>query len=62
MGSRITIGFAAFGMLLVVGQVLALRHVNKRREERLMARQPGAETGQPAKGFSDYDDTFRYNL
>lgn len=62
MGSRITIGFAAFGMLLVVGQVLALRHVNKKREERLMARQPGAETEIPIKGFSDYDDTFRYNL
>ena len=48
-------------MLLVIGQVLALRHVNKKREERLAARQPTAEPEVKAD-FTDYDDTFRYNL
>lgn len=62
MGSRITIGSATFGMLLVTGQVLALRHVNKKHEERLMTRRPGTEAAHPAKEFSDYYDTFRYNL
>lgn len=48
-------------MVLVVAQVLALRHVNKKREERLAARQ-GVVEERPAAEFSDYDDTFRYNL
>jgi hypothetical protein len=48
-------------MVLIVGHVLALRYVNKKREQRLAARTELAEE-RGKVGYSDYDDAFRYNL
>lgn len=60
-GTRMTIGFTCLAMVLVVAQMLALRHVNKKRAERLEAR--GLESqGEEKREISDYDDTFKYNL
>ena len=62
-GSRITIGFTALAMILIVGHVLALRHVNKKREQRLAAETVAVgERERGKEGYSDYDDAFRYNL
>jgi ABC-type Mn2+/Zn2+ transport system permease subunit len=60
-GSRITVGFSAFAMMLIVEHVVALRYVNKKREQRLAARTELAEE-RGKVGYSDYDDAFRYNL
>jgi hypothetical protein len=60
-GSRITVRFLAFAMVLIVGHVMALRYVNMKREERLAGR-TGADGERVKEGFSDYDDGFRYNL
>ena len=60
-GSRIIIGFTALAMILIVGHVLALRHVNKKREQRLAAGTVAVEE-RGKEGYSDYDDAFRYNL
>lgn len=61
-GSSITIGFAAFGMVLVVVNVLALMHVNKKREQRMRDRNGEPEGRNMSKEYTDYDATFRYNL
>ncbi|EEY14812.1 high-affinity nicotinic acid transporter [Verticillium alfalfae VaMs.102] len=60
-GVRINTAFASFGIVLVILHVLALRHVNAKRRERLATQLP-VVVEQPNVGFSDYDDTFRYNL
>ncbi|KAM0269253.1 hypothetical protein ACHAQH_009802 [Verticillium albo-atrum] len=60
-GAHINAGFAACGIVLVILHVLALRHVNRKREQRLAARLPTA-VEQPKSDFSDYNDAFRYNL
>jgi ABC-type Mn2+/Zn2+ transport system permease subunit len=60
-GSHIAIGFTALAMLLIGGHVLALRHINNKREQRLVAGSEAA--GERVKAeHSDYDDSFRYNL
>ena len=60
-GSRITVGFSAFAMVLIVGHVLALRYVNKKREKKL-AGGTDVDGERGKEGYSDYDDGFRYNL
>lgn len=56
---RIILGMTIFGMVLTTLTAFGLRHVNKKREQRLAARGPVEVVDE--KEVTDYDDTFKYN-
>lgn len=63
-GMRITLGLTVVALVLTIMQTFGLHYVNKKREQRLVAREPtaiGSEV-EPKREISDYDDTFKYIL
>ncbi|KAH7325616.1 high-affinity nicotinic acid transporter [Stachybotrys elegans] len=60
-GVRVNLGMTVLAMVLCCVNMLALRYINKKRQQRL-ANQTFSATGNLDHEATDYDDTFRYNL
>ncbi|KEY71706.1 hypothetical protein S7711_02935 [Stachybotrys chartarum IBT 7711] len=62
LGVRVNLGMTVLAMVLCSLNMIALRWVNKKRQDRLAAREPTADASTFTKDVSDMDDTYKYNL